>query len=260
MNYCKKLLFKNEDKIMFHYFSLLLLAIFLLVSLIPMFTVSLVIWIITFLFDRRQAILHKYTAFCGSMILSSMPVLKVEISGIEKINKNSLYMIVANHQSQLDILACFRLYCHFKFVSKKDVLKIPFLGWMILLNRYITIRRGYINSIEKMLCDCKNTLQKGSSVLLFPEGTRSKNGEIKLFRPGAFILAREEKIPILPIVINGTHNAMARKNILNFKRHKIEVKVMDEIPYQNFAALSSDETAHIVRKRIMHELNLLRSA
>jgi len=160
-------------------------------------------------------------------------------------------MVVSNHQSQLDILVAFRLFFPFKWVSKAEVFKLPFIGWNMVLNRYIKLKRGDKDSVEQMMIDCEKTISKGSSIYFFPEGTRSYTGIVKEFKSGAFILAQKMKIPILPVVINGSKNALP-KHSLNFHgKHRISIEVLDELPYESFAQLSVEKTALKVRKIII---------
>jgi 1-acyl-sn-glycerol-3-phosphate acyltransferase len=242
---------------MFYYLSLFILSIFLLFGIIPMFSVSFIVWLITFNFDKKRIVLHKLTSFFGGLILYAMPAFRIKINGRKKINKNSTYVIVSNHQSELDILLCLKLNFHFKFVSKVEVLRIPFIGWMIWFNKYVTLRRGFMDSIVKMMKDCETKIDEGSSVLLFPEGTRSKTGKVIPFKQGAFILAKNKKVPILPVVIEGSYNAFFRKSYKLFGRHTIQLKVLDEIAYQEFANMDFADIAKMVENKIAKELNQL---
>src|SRR5690606_16085028 len=128
--------------------------------------------------------------------------------GREKIRRGETYVMVANHLSLLDILVLFRLFRHFKWVSKIENFRIPFIGWNMRLNRYIPLRRGDRTSVIQMMAACEETLASGSSIMMFPEGTRSLTGELKEFKTGAFELALKTRRPILPILLAGTANAL----------------------------------------------------
>lgn len=244
---------------MLFYISLIIFIIFLLIFIVPMFLVSTMTWLLTFTFDKRRIILHKLTTFWGRIILFAMPAWKIIIEGKDKIDKNKTYMIVANHQSEIDIPLCLMINSHFKFVSKHEVLYIPFFGQMIWFNKYITLKRGFMDSVAKMMKQCENNINDGNSVLLFPEGTRSKDGKIKDFKSGAFILAKSSKIPILPIIIEDSYNALTSKSYNKFKRHKIYLKVLDEISYTEYANLDPTEIANQVKQKVENELALLNS-
>ena len=191
-----------------------------------------------------------FTSFWACLYLWIMPAWSVTAAGREKIRRNATYIVVSNHQSQLDILVAFRLFFPFKWVSKAEVFRLPFIGWNMVLNGYIRLKRGDKESIRQMMAACQKALTRGCSVFFFPEGTRSKTGRLKPFKPGAFILAHQMKLPILAVAINGTKNALP-KHSLNFHgRHAIRVEVLEEIPYAQFAHLSVEETSEFVRQKI----------
>ncbi len=98
----------------------------------------------------------------------------------------------------------------FKWIAKDSLFKIPVLGWNMLLARHIRLRRGDFSSIKKAYKEAGEWLRNGISVVFFPEGTRSDNHEIGTFQNGAFKLAIKEKVPILPIMIEGTKNAIPK--------------------------------------------------
>jgi len=222
-----------------------------------MFAGALIVWMLTFLFDKRLIILHYFTSFWGSIYLWAMPAWSVSIEGREHIGKKT-YIVVSNHQSLLDILVAFRIFFPFKWVSKAEIFKIPFVGWNMTLNRYIKLVRGDSKSIRNMLEDCNKALAGGSSVYLFPEGTRSATGIVKPFKPGAFILAHDNKLPILPIAIDGTKDALPKYSLNFHGIHRIKVKILEEIPYTSFGTMTVDETAVMVRARIVDAIDLLR--
>jgi 1-acyl-sn-glycerol-3-phosphate acyltransferase len=138
----------------------------------------------------------------------------------------------------------------FKWVSKSWVFRIPFIGWNMAMNRYIKLAGDDRKSILKAFRGADRALSNGNSVFFFPEGTRSETGVTEDFKPGAFVLAMRQKLPILPIAISGASKALP-KGSLNFHgRHKIKIKVLDEVAYDDYAGLSSDEAAKKVRDMI----------
>ncbi len=232
----------------------ILLLTFIAVSSIFLFFPALIIWAVTLPFDKRKEILHLYTCFWGALYTRIIPSWKIRVTGIRNIRKHATYIIVSNHQSQLDILVAFNLFRHFKWVSKIEIFKVPFIGWNMYLNRYIGLVRGDKESIEKMMTDCEQRLSEGSSVFMFPEGTRSPDGRVKNFKPGAFMLAHKMKLPILPIAISGTSRALPKYSMNLQGLHDIHLKVLDEIPYSAYSSLSIVETARMVRKLIIENV------
>ncbi|MFW6011260.1 MAG: lysophospholipid acyltransferase family protein [Desulfosalsimonas sp.] len=230
------------------------------VTSVIFFLTALVIKLATMAFDRRLVILQQFTCFWGALYTWTIPAWRIRIQGRQNIKSKRPYVVVSNHQSLLDILVLFNLFFHFKFVSKSEIFKIPLIGWNMRLNRYIELKRGNKRSVPKMMADCKKALDKGSPVLIFPEGTRSPDGKIRDFKPGAFILALEQKAPVLPIVISGTNKALPKYSFNFHGSHDIRVKVLPEIPYEKFAAMSPEEAADMVRDIIINEHERLRAA
>jgi 1-acyl-sn-glycerol-3-phosphate acyltransferase len=179
-----------------------------------------------------------------------MPIWSVKITGREKMDMKKSYVIVSNHQSQLDILVVYRLFFPFRWVSKAEVFKLPFLGWNMVLNEYVKLKRGDKESIRQMIDKCENLLKHNISIMLFPEGTRSKTGIVKPFKPGAFIFAKKMKKPILPLVINNTKDALPKHCLRLQGRSQMEVRVLDEIPYSRFQDMEIEDIAAMVRQMI----------
>jgi len=218
------------------------------------FVLALVIWLATRAFDRRLVVLHQFTSFWACLYLWSMPSWSLRIAGRDKLRRRAQYIIVSNHQSTLDILVAFRLFFPFKWVSKAEVFRLPFIGWNMALNGYVKLKRGDKASIQKMMAACERLLRQGCSVYFFPEGTRSPTGALKPFKPGAFILAHKMKLPILPVTIHGTKDALP-KHSLNFHgRHHSRMEVRDETPYEAFADQTATETAEMLRRLIARHL------
>ena len=168
---------------------------------------------------------------------------------------NKSYFIVSNHQSQLDILLIYRLFFPMRWISKREVFYLPVIGWNMVLNGYVLLKRGDKESVRQMMADCERLLSRDISIMIFPEGTRSKTGLVKPFKPGAFILARKMKKPILPIVINNSRNALPKHTLRFHGYHKMEVKVLDEIPYSQFEDLDIEEISDMVRRKMVAHVN-----
>ncbi|HPC41495.1 MAG TPA: lysophospholipid acyltransferase family protein [Spirochaetota bacterium] len=227
------------------------------ITSIPFYLIALAIRITTYPFDRRLRLLHLWTCFWASLYTWIMPSWRIRIEGREKVRKNATYLIVSNHQSQLDILVAFRLFFHYKWVSKIEIFKVPLIGWNMVLNQYIKLKRGDKESIEQMMRDCEARLSEGSSVFFFPEGTRSPDGRIKTFKLGAFQLAHKMKLPILPIVVSGTNEALPKYSMNFHGTQKIIMKIYDEIPYEQFKDQTPEETADMVREFMIKNLEVL---
>jgi 1-acyl-sn-glycerol-3-phosphate acyltransferase len=228
--------------------------VFLVTSSLVLFPLALVIWALTLAFDRRLVVLHRFTCFWASLYTWLNPAWRVHVEGREKIRPKTAYVMVANHQSLLDILVLFRLFAHFKWVSKIENFRVPAIGWNMSLNRYIKLRRGDQASAERMMRACERTLAAGSSVMMFPEGSRSADGQLRPFKRGAFALAQRAGAPLLPIVLQGTAQALPKRGFVLQGRHEIHVRVLDEIPHSTFAGSPVDAVMHTVRTQIAAEL------
>jgi 1-acyl-sn-glycerol-3-phosphate acyltransferase len=223
---------------------------FLVTSSIVLFPVALLIWLVTLGFDRRKVALHRFTCVWASLYTQLNPAWPVTVRGRERFDDRVPSVLVANHQSLLDILVLFRLSRHFKWVSKVENFRLPLIGWNMSLNGYVKLKRGDRASVMRMFRDCEQTLASGSSIMVFPEGTRSSTGRMHAFKTGAFELALRTKSPIVPIALLGTSDALPKHGLVLQGRHQIEVNVLEPLPYESFAELDVDQLTELVRGRI----------
>lgn len=223
---------------------------FLVLSSALLFPVAALLWAATAPFDRRKTALHRFTCWWASLYTWVNPLWPVSISGRERIDPDTTYVMVANHLSFLDILVLFRLSTHFKWVSKAENFKAPFVGWNMRLNGYIPLRRGERESVRGMMRACDRALQQGSSIMMFPEGTRSRSGELQPFKPGAFELAIRNEAALLPIVIEGTHKALPKRGFILQGRHPIRITVLHPLPPEAFGDRDARALAEQVRQVI----------
>lgn len=246
-------LLAGSDQLMFAKVTSILFWFFIGILCILMFPIALLIWALTALFDRRLFVLHKFTCFWASLFTWPNPHWSVDFERSESLNRKGARIIVSNHLSLVDIPAVFRSFLHFKWVSKSENFKIPFVGWNMRLNRYIELQRGSNRSNAQMMKDCEQTLREGSSVFLFPEGTRSSTGKVSKFKRGAFELAKRAEAPILPLVIEGSARALPNKGLVLRGIHRIRIRYLDEIPPERFRNMSVDELTEMVENLIRQE-------
>jgi 1-acyl-sn-glycerol-3-phosphate acyltransferase len=223
----------------------------LLVAVIAvvLFPVAVILWAITAPFDRRKAILHGLTNVWGSLYTWVNPLWSVRVRGREHIERGRVYVMVANHLSLVDIFAVHRLFRHFKWVSKIEIFSIPFIGWNMRLNGYVPLRRGDKESVVEMFARCREVLVAGSSVMMFPEGTRSKTGVMKEWKPGAFELAKQVGVSVLPIAIQGTERALPAKGVRTGPA-RMRVTVLPAIGVEAAQGLSIEELRDLARGRV----------
>ncbi len=210
----------------------------------------LLVWVFTFWWDRRRVAAHMMGTFWAWHYQSLIPFWKLHLEGRKKIPWKRPVVMVANHRSLIDILALYKIRRPFKWTSKDENFKLPFIGMVLSLTNSIRIKRESFRSGAQFLSQAEDEIGKGSSILLFPEGTRSKDGLLRPFKPGAFILAKKARMPIVPLVINNTKDTLPKHSIRIQGKHHMEVRVLDEIPFAVFEHMSVDEISEMVRNKI----------
>jgi 1-acyl-sn-glycerol-3-phosphate acyltransferase len=156
------------------------------------------------------------------------PLWKFRTHGDHPKNMRRPFVVVANHESFVDMLLISHLPWEMKWLSKSEFFKIPFIGWQMALAGDVKLVRGDAKSIVAAMQDCADRLDQRVSVMIFPEGTRSATGELGEFRDGAFRLAVDKQLPILPLVVHGTRSAL-RKHDWRFGLSNADVYVLDPI-------------------------------
>jgi 1-acyl-sn-glycerol-3-phosphate acyltransferase len=223
---------------------------FLVASSAVLFWVALAVWAVTAPFDRRRVALHRFTCWWGSLYTWANPLWPVTVTRRDRIRDDVPAVLVANHRSLLDILVLFRLFRHFSWVSKIENFRIPFIGWNMRLNGYIPLRRGDRASVVAMLAACDAALARGTSVMMFPEGTRSRTATLRPFKPGAFEVAIRNGVPVVPIALHGTGDALPKRGFVLQGRHEMRIDVLEPIPPAAFADGDAAALADEVRDRI----------
>ena len=243
---------------MYYYFvAVYLVALFLITSSV-FFPLAFLLRITTFWFDRRLAILHAFTNFWSSIYTWLSPLWKVAITGRENAYSKKTYVMVCNHQSLLDILIIFRMFLHFKWVAKASLFKFPIIGWNMWLNNHVKIERSSTKSQRKMLRQCAEHIRRGSSVMIFPEGTRSRNGELRTFKDGAFLIAMQEKTDILPMVIDDSYKALPEKGIMPRRKQAVKLHILPPVNYDTFKNMNVHQLSEHIRSIIADELEKMR--
>lgn len=231
---------------------------YLALSSPPLFAGALLTRGLTAPFDPERKWLHLYTSAWAYHYVKLLPLWRTSFSGVQHIQNGRTYVIVANHQSLGDILVLFGLFKHYKWVSKRSIFKVPFIGWNMFLNDYVGLNRGDKESIAKMLDECRQHLRAGSSVMLFPEGTRSTDGQMKPFKHGAFTLAKELGLDVVPIVIDGTRDALPKQGLLLRQTQPLDIRVHVLEPVSHDAAGDARSLSELVHDKMLAELTAMR--
>jgi 1-acyl-sn-glycerol-3-phosphate acyltransferase len=208
---------------------------FFALTLPPLFLGALLLFLVTAPFDRRRVVLHLYSCLWASLYVYVNPLWRCRVVGRERLPWRGAAVIVANHLSIADILVLYGLYRPFKWVSKSSVFRVPFLGWNMALNGYVPVTRGAAESVRRMLARCRELLDQGSPLLLFPEGTRSVTGELQPFKDGAFRLAAEAGVPVIPVALSGTFESVPKHGVVMRDRMDAVVEVLEPLDPRAFA-------------------------
>jgi 1-acyl-sn-glycerol-3-phosphate acyltransferase len=177
-------------------------------------------------FDRDRRLLHAFVCRWCVGYLRLNPFWHLRVDGRERLPKGAA-VLVANHESMADIVAAMGLFYPFKFVSKVSLFRVPFLGWMMTFIRHVPLDRGRPHSTLTMLETSRSWLRRGMGVFFFPEGTYGDGQRMLPFRSGAFLLAIEEQVPLVPILIEGTRALVDGDGPWLRPRAKVRVTVLE---------------------------------
>jgi 1-acyl-sn-glycerol-3-phosphate acyltransferase len=214
-----------------------------ILSMFVMFPFTFITWLLVLPFDHDRRVMHRILIWQSRVYFSLIPVKSFSKSGKEKAVKGKTYVVISNHQSILDILVMNTLGYRYKWISKIENNKVPFLGWYLMMAGYISVDRGNEESKVAMMEKSLDCLRRGTSIMIFPEGTRSLNGEIGFFKRGAFQLAIQENVPILPVVLDGTGGILPKHGLIFGMGHDVIVKVLDPVMPENFGTDKPEELA-----------------
>jgi 1-acyl-sn-glycerol-3-phosphate acyltransferase len=166
------------------------------------------------------------------------------------------YVVVANHESYADVflISCFPW--EMKWLSKDTMFNIPCMGWMMQMAGDIKLVRGNRDSAADAIMQCRDRLKKRVSVMIFPEGTRSRSWDMLPFKDGAFRLAIEAGVPILPIAVAGTRFAMA-KGTFRFLPARAIAQLLDPIATTGMTLADVGTLKQLTRERIEAARRLL---
>lgn len=214
-----------------------------LVLLCTMFMIlSAVALVVCWPFDQGRRVVHNLSRILVRIFFFIPPCWRQRVEGLERIDRRKQYVIVLNHNTVIDIPALYYLPLNFRWVSKREVFRTPFFGQYLVLHGDICIDRGRASeALEQLVREGKKWIGRGASVAVFPEGTRSKDGEIHRFKAGAFALAKEAGVEILPVVMDGT-KSLIRKNLAFNWGNRITIRVLPPVP------------ADVVRETELHSL------
>jgi 1-acyl-sn-glycerol-3-phosphate acyltransferase len=200
----------------------------LVVCILVWFPVLVLVRILTLPFDRGAYATGYLFRRIGPVMASLNPLWRFRYSGTLPANPRNPYVVVSNHESFADILLISHLPWEMKWLSKAELFRIPIMGWMMWVAGDIPVQRGFGPSAVEAMERCRRMLKRRVSVMIFPEGTRSRTADLLPFKDGAFRLAVEAGVPLLPLAVSGTRTALP-KHDWRFGRSVAEVRVLEPV-------------------------------
>lgn len=195
-----------------------------------LFVLATLLFVVTAPFDPDRRVLHAFVCRSCHAYLHVNPLWRVRVEGRERIPAGPSVLVV-NHQSLADVAACMGLHRPFKFVSKASLFSLPLVGWAMSMLRYVRLERGRPHSTRAMIEDCRRWLRRGMAVLMFPEGTYAPGEALLHFKPGAFVLARDEHVPLVPVLLTGTRALVVGDGPWLAPRVDIRIRVLDPVEF-----------------------------
>lgn len=161
------------------------------------------------LIDRHGKVVYRINKLWTWAILRAGGV-KLKVAGLEKLDSSRQYIFIVNHQSNVDIPILIQSLPRFqlRWLAKRELLWVPFFGWAMWATKHITVDRAKPLNAVKSLRRAKRRIAAGISVVVFPEGTRSRDGQLQRFKKGGFLLAVETNTEIVPVTIRGSRDLL----------------------------------------------------
>jgi 1-acyl-sn-glycerol-3-phosphate acyltransferase len=228
----------------------------LVVCIVLWFPVLVIVRLLTAPFDPGRYIPGRIFRKIGPAMATLNPLWHFRYSGTMPQDPRRPFVVVSNHESFSDILLISHLPWEMKWLSKAELFRIPVLGWMMWLVGDIPVKRGFGPSAIEAMARCRQVLESRVSVMIFPEGTRSKTAELLPFKDGAFRLAIEAGVPILPLAVSGTSTAL-RKHDWRFGKSVAEVRVLPPVETTGLALADVPALKNQIRTMIVEARDVL---
>ncbi len=187
---------------------------------------------------------HIISRIWSKIILKVFCGVNLRVIGLEKIDRNKIYIIISNHRSNTDIfVATASIPLQFRWLAKKSLFKLPLIGYGMKICGYIPVEREKSFSAVRSLENVKKALEQNKSVWIFPEGTRTRKEELGTFKRGAFLIAKETNIPILPVVMYNTDKIFVSP--LKIRPVDVYVEILDPVKFEDYLEKYGDERSAV---------------
>jgi 1-acyl-sn-glycerol-3-phosphate acyltransferase len=235
------------------------MIIFKLIHTLIFYSLAVVTFIVGTLMTIPFAVAAKehhkvfhFSARKWAYLLMMASGVKVSVSGISNVPKGGGLIFASNHQGAFDILILLAyLPRYFRFVAKSDLFSIPFFGWYMSLAGYVPIERDVSASAHRTIGSVADVLRKDDCVLIFPEGTRSRTGELGPFKRGSLMAAFQSGASVVPVAISGSYNMMPKKTFV-INRVPVSIKFGEPISFKKYQGTRPEKNDYEI------ELNKLR--
>lgn len=222
------------------------------------FTVCVLAIIDTGLFKKSAEEAQKYPRM-WARILTRIAGVRVTVTGMDNLDPGTTYVFAGNHTSQFDIYSFQAGFPHdFRWIAKKELFNIPIFGLAMRKVGFISIDRSRGREALKSLAQAARRIENGSSVLVFPEGTRSKNGKLHPFKAGALLLAIKSGVPVVPIGFNNASQILPKGKLLP-RNGEIVLRIGTPIQTTNYTTKDKQKLAKVLYiqvKELLEEQHL----
>jgi 1-acyl-sn-glycerol-3-phosphate acyltransferase len=192
-------------------------------------------------------------------LLAKVSPWRISITGRERLDPNQVYVIVSNHQSLADIPVIMHLRLDMKWLAKAELFHFPVLGWIMRIAGDIPVVRSDHQESARAKLQCAEYLRRHCSVVFFPEGTRTRDGQVLPFKEGPFLMAIREGVRVLPLVVDGSGTALPKNTWMFGPATHIRLQVLEPVSVEGWNPADAPALRDEVRRRIVEALERVRA-
>jgi len=228
---------------------------FCLNAFIAIHSIIFCLWaLLLSVFDSNGRLVHFYAAVPWAKVILWVCGARVKVNGQKNVDRDEARIYLSNHQSYFDIFVLLAyLPADFKFILKQELMRIPLLGFAMKGARYIAIDREDPRKAVKSMNEAAMKIKEGSSMLIFPEGTRSQDGKLQPFKTGGFRLALKAGCDVVPVAINNSRNIVPKKS-LKINKGTIDMNIGTPISVKDYTKKDMDKLMDQVREAILNQM------